>query len=970
MKFQMKHMFMVVAVVLLSARLGFGAWVKIDDFQGYPKDRLAQGANGWTIGSDKITTVSICSDELAAGNQAAKIHHGDDSIEPNGNFKHDVLSHKGAVNIQPGGTATLYLRFLIESGLDKTLGHVRGVEPVEAVNLSFSFNERDTLVSFYQRGGVFLEGKDARIMGLGRTRRSDQKDPAPQIKRNRWYRLWMVVHNAPGGEENKSRAYIEEESGHGAKMPIPGYLIGEKGYNPLIWKTVGLVKSPNCALTDVFVDDFYVANSGENLTQPVSTSETLAWREKLQKEARKYAHLLKKADTRDQAEKQARELVAAMTLDERFELVTGYQGGIPRLGLPPVQHADAGSGINNGGPSNPARARFPRTIAYPCTLALAATWNRDTAEAYGRAIGEECRRGGTAILLGPAMNLYRSSVGGRNFEYFGEDPLLAGRLVAAYVLGLQGAGTAATLKHFICNEIEFHRRGSNSIVEERPLHELYMEPFRMGIEAGALCVMTAYNQLNGEWAGQGKYVNTDLLRKELGFKGVIMTDWIATYDALKFAESGADLEMPFGTSMSREREKVFGSPAIDRMVLSFLTTCIQAGFFDRPATMPKLEKHRPRWEQVARDTNLEGITLLKNSGMLPLNERYKGKKIVVAGNRAETLELAGGGSGHVQGYDNKTYLQAVSETFAGAEILHLKGTAFTDDQIRAADLVLLFPGMQEGEGCDRAFVLPDEALIARCVTNNPKTVVCLVTGGGVRMEWAEKAGAILYAYYGGQTGASALMDILLGRAEPAGRLPFTIERRVEDAPGGTLKDLQKPDKAIAYEIAKVCVPGDLFLNDDKTLGYVWDNPYTEGVVVGHRWYESRNIPVRYPFGFGLGYTTFSYEDLKAEVKGQKVKISFLLKNTGKRSGAEVAQVYVSDKACSVPRPPQELKAFEKVRLGAGKSKRVDLELGPEAFRFWNPATKQWTVEPGEFEIRVGASSGDIRLKATVQLSTL
>ena len=954
----------MMALGLLLPVLGFGEWTKIDDFQSYPQAKLTKGENGWRCYNDKITTVTVSSDELAPGNLAAKIHHGDDTIEKNHNYKHDVFSHNGAVNIPPGGTATLYLRFLIESGLDKTLGHVRGVEPVEAVNLSFSFNERDALVSFYQRGGVFLEGKNARIMGLGRTRRSDQKDPAPQIKRNRWYRLWMVVHNAPGGEENKSRAYIEEEGGDGTKMPIPGYLIGEKGYNPVIWKTVGLVKSPNCALTDVFLDDIYVDNSGENLTQPVSGKEVKLWRQKLEEEAKQYAHLLKKADTRDQAEKQARELLAAMTLDERFELVTGFHGGVLRLGIPPVLHNDAGSGINNGNAAN--RSRLERTVAYPCTLALAATWNPEMAEAYGRSLGEECRRGGTAILLGPGMNLYRSAIGGRNFEYFGEDPLLTGRQVAAYVCGMQGAGTAATLKHFIGNEYEFHRRGSNSQIDERTLHEVYMEPFRMGIEAGALCVMSSYNQLNGEWAGQSKYVNTDLLRGSLGFKGIIMTDWIATYDAAKFAASGADLEMPGGTSMVREREKVFGTPAIDRMALSFLTVCIQAGFFDRPATMPKLEKHRPRWEQVARDTNLEGITLLKNSGMLPLNEKYRGKKIVVAGNRATTEELAGGGSGHVPGYDNKTYLQAVTETFVGAEVLNpLRPDKLTDEQIRAADLVLLFPGMAEGEGRDRIFALPDDDLITRCVTNNPKTVVCLVTGGGVQMEWADKAAAIVHAYYGGQTGASALMDILTGRAEPSGRLPFTIERRVEDAPGGDLKALQKPNLAVPYEVAKVSVPGDLFLNNDKTLGYVWDNPYTEGVFTGHRWYESKNIPVRFPFGFGLGYTTFAYENLKVDVKGQTVKVSFTLKNVGKRPGAEVAQVYVSDKVCSVPRPPQELKAFQKVRLDAGKSKRVEIELSSEAFRFWNPATKQWTVEPGEFEIRVGASSADIRLKEMV-----
>ncbi|MEI6645636.1 MAG: glycoside hydrolase family 3 C-terminal domain-containing protein [bacterium] len=954
---------------LLLPVLGFGEWTKIDDFQSYSQAKLTSGENGWRCYNDKITTATVCSDVLAVGNQAAKIVHGDDSIEKNHNFKHDVFYHRGALNIPPGGTATVFMRFLIESGLDKNLGHVRGPAPVEGAHVCIVVNE-GALSSPGVRAGVILEGKAVTAFGYGRKRKADQKEPAPQVKRNCWYRMWIVLQNAPGSEENKSKAYLQEEGGDGKTVAIPGYVVSEKNYRPSIWKTIGVIKAPNCPLTDVFIDDFYVDNGGENLSIPISEKATQNWKAKLDAEAKKYAHLLKKPDTLEQAEKQARELLAVMTPEERFEMVRGSTEGVPgflRLGIQPVMVNDAGSGINNGNSVN--RGRFPRTVAYPCTLLLAATWNPQLAEAYGKSIGEECRVGGTGILLGPGMNMYRSSVGGRNFEYFGEDPLLTGHQVASYIKGLQSAGTAATVKHFVGNEYEFHRHGVNTIMDERTLHEVYMEPFRQGIEAGAFCVMTAYSQLNGRWAGQSRYVNTDLLRGALGFKGIIMTDWIATCDGVEFAESGANMEMPGGFSLTRDRAKVFGTPAIDRMALTILTTCLQAGFYDRPAKLPKLEKHRRQWEQVARDTNLEGITLLKNNGLLPMTETHKGKKIVVAGNRATTEELGGSGSGHVPGYANKTYLQAVTETFAGAEVLNpLRPDKLTDEQIRAADLVLLFPGMAEGEGRDRIFALPDDDLITRCVTNNPKTVVCLVTGGGVQMEWADKAAAIVHAYFGGQTGAAALMDILTGRAEPSGRLPFTIERRVEDAPGGDLKALQKPNAGPAVELTSVPFAHDLFPNETKTQGYVWDNAYAEGVFVGHRWYESKKIPVRYPFGFGLGYTAFAYGNLKVVVKGQKATLSFTLKNIGKRPGAEVAQVYVSDKVCSVPRPLQELKAFQKVQLGAGKSKRVEIELGSEAFRFWNPATKKWTIEPGEFEIHVGASSADIRLKEAVRVT--
>jgi len=361
---QRKHILIAGLAGLLLTNVGFGAWTKIDDFQAYPPGKLARDANGWRCFNDRITDVAVSPDALAPGNLAAKIHHGDDSLEKNRNYKHDVFFHNGALNIPPGGTGTLYLRILIESGLDKTLGHVRGVEAVEPVRIDIAVNDKNSLCSVDQRAGVTLEGKDVRILGSARVRRNEQKDPAPQIKRNRWYRLWIVLHNAPGGEANNSRAYLEEEGGDGKRMAIPGFLVGEKNYSPAIWKTVGIVKSPDCALTDVFVDDLYVDNSGENLEQPVSANESQAWRQKLNEKAKKHAHLRKKVDSREQAEKQARELVAAMTPDERFELVTGFLGGVPRLGIPPVLFTDAGSGVNNGNESSPDRARLPRTVAY------------------------------------------------------------------------------------------------------------------------------------------------------------------------------------------------------------------------------------------------------------------------------------------------------------------------------------------------------------------------------------------------------------------------------------------------------------------------------------------------------------------------------------------------------------------------------------------------------------------------------
>jgi beta-glucosidase len=294
---------------------------------------------------------------------------------------------------------------------------------------------------------------------------------------------------------------------------------------------------------------------------------------------------------------------------------------------------------------------------------------------------------------------------------------------------------------------------------------------------------------------------------------------------------------------------------------------------------------------------------------------------------------------------------------------------------------MLFPGFSqkhlhaerptghEGEGMDRTFPLLDDALVVRCCALNPKTIVCVTAGGGAQMDWADKAAAIVHCLYGGQTGAAALMEILIGKVNPSGKLPFTIERRLDDSPGFDVT-MPKPNTTRSYPSADLpdWVKGDFFTNDDKTQFYTYDVTYHEGVFVGHRWYESKSIPVRFPFGHGLSYTTFAYEGLQLEViDKQTVKLRFTLKNTGARAGAEVAQVYVSPRQSSVPRPPQELKGFQKVALQPGSSRCVEITLGTEAFRYCHPHTKRWTVEPNEYEVRIGASSAEIRLRQAIRL---
>lgn len=955
---------LVIALVSFSANLSFGEWVKIDDFQSYPPDLLPKSAAGWTLAHPEVSRATVCADRLAPGNQALKLLR----IANVKSEQHDTLFQTGAINIPPGGKGTVFLRFLIESGLDTTLGSTTG-DKHQNISLKIGLTEA-ALNAGNCRAGIWVNGGSAHGLPA-----KPDKDFLVPVQRNRWYRLWLVVDNAEG-DTDQSATYLQEESAPGKPTRIPGPILVPAKIPRGILATVGVVKSRDTGLTDVWLDDLFVDNAGENLSDPTAGALAIGWKQKLENEAKQYRHLLKKAATSRQAEQQARQLLVAMTREEKFALVCGDGAigipGFPRLGIPPVFFSDASAGINNG--PAPVKARHPQSVAYPCLLLLAATWNPQMAEEYARAIGEECRSGGTHVLLAPSVNFYRVSVCGRNFEYPGEDPHLAGSMTAAYVRGLQSTGTAATLKVLVGNEIEFHRRGSNSIMDDRTLNEVYLEPFRAGIGAGALAVMTAYNQVNGAWCGQDRHVGTTILRDQLNFQWISMTDWIGTYDGVKVAESGTDLEMPGGWALKKDRAKVIGTTDIDRMVLNVLKTCIFAGFYEPDYTRPELLERRSQWEQTALNVNRDGIVLLQNNGILPLTASQSGKTILLAGKNAAREELAGGGSGHVKGYNNKTYVQAVTETFAGARVVHTETP--TDEQIRSADHVVLFPGFpltgkgHEGEGSDRgfSFALPDDAIIARCVALNPKTIVCLTAGGGVQMDWADKAAAIVHALYGGQTGTGALMDILIGKANPSGKLPFTIERRLEDSPAADVTALA-PNTAHSYPAAGFpdWVKGDFFASADKKHFYVCDVNYREGVFIGHRWYDSKNHPVRFPFGHGLSYTTFAMSDMKLTSANGAVRASCMVKNTGSRAGAEVVQVYVAPLGSSVPRPPQELKAFQKVPLQPSESKRVEIQFGPEAFRFWHPEKKAWIVEPGEFEIRVGASSRDIRLRGRVKL---
>lgn len=649
------------------------------------------------------------------------------------------------------------------------------------------------------------------------------------------------------------------------------------------------------------------------------------------------------------AEQRADDVLRRMTLEEKLHLVRGFGsfniGGIGRFGIPELNMSDASGGVR-------LLKDLDKSVAFPCPLALAATWDAERAFEYAQSVGEECRAGGISVLLGPGMNIYRISECGRNFEYMGEDPFLAGHMVAPYVKGLQSSGTMATLKHFLANNKETNRRKSDSVVSERALHEIYTPAFKAGIDAGAGAVMTAYNLVNGEWCGQSDFVLNQLLRGQLGFKGLVMSDWTSVYDEEKIYAHGVDLIMPGGDLDADENELLKGGEIteeqINGKVRNILTEAFRFGLYDRPIAVTNLLARFPAHEATARQVAAESMVLLKNDHLLPIADQVK--TIVVAGKDADKY-VAGRGSSHVKGYGHVSLVAGLQRAL-GKRVTYIEQP--TAEQCQQADMVILNVAVIDRESDDRPFAIDaeQEALIKRCVANNPRTVVIMQVGGGMRMTgWIDRAGAVLYAWYGGQYGGAAIADILTGKVNPSGKLPITIEKEFSDSPG---KDYLSSGEALAGRAEQ-----------DKNVGKETKASrviYNEGIYVGYRWYEKKEIEPLFPFGFGLSYTTFEFSDLKLSGT-DSVTVSVQVKNTGSVEGAEVVQLYIQDVQASVDRPVKELKGFQKVNLKPGEAKTVSMQLTRAYFSFWDEAFKAWKAEPGEFTIRVGDSSKNTPLSA-------
>jgi beta-glucosidase len=702
------------------------------------------------------------------------------------------------------------------------------------------------------------------------------------------------------------------------------------------------------------------------------------------------------------------DLLKRMTLEEKATMLSGSgwmeSAPIPRLGIPAIKMADgpmgvrswAGSSAITNSSTNPVRVE---TTSFPSGVAMASTWDTALVQREGQAIAQEVKALGRDMILGPTVNINRVPLWGRNFEGYGEDPYLSGQLGVAYIRGVQGEGVIPSVKHFDANNEEFERHRLDEKIDERTLHEIYLPAFKAAVQqADVWTVMSAYEKVNGQYCAENPYLLTDVLKKEFGFKGFVISDWGSTYSTAPTVNAGMDLEMPGGppakamlksprTIMSGnsglwlEADKVLADvkagkiteATIDDNVGRILRVIVVSGLMDHPHTATG-EVDTPAQQAIARQGETEGIVLLKNQGSLLPLDASKIHAIAVIGPNALVARTGGGGSSLVrpkyaisplQGIQKRAgsavqIISALGVGLEGEDPAHDTPEARATDLKEAteaaskADVAIVVVGRynkNESEGFDvKTMDLPagQDELIAAVEKANPHTVVVLNTGDPVTMtKWLYTTPALLDMWYGGQEGGNALAAILFGDANPSGKLTVSLPKKFEDSP------------------AAKTYPGENLHTE-----------YAEGIYVGYRYYDTKNVEPQFPFGFGLSYTKFEYSDLKAvpyttssgSVRYRGVAVDVNVRNTGQRAGAEVVQLYVKDGHSKIDRPVHELKGFSRVELGPGESKTVKINLENSAFEYWSPQTKEWTLDPGTFEIQVGASSRDIRLKAPIEIT--
>ncbi len=702
-------------------------------------------------------------------------------------------------------------------------------------------------------------------------------------------------------------------------------------------------------------------------------------------------------------------VIAKMTLDQKIQLVHGGSGGgpgqvsrsnggagwipgIPELGIPDINMADSAVGVTRGA----ARSRYSTLL--PSTLGLAATWDLNAAHLYGTVIGRELRDQGYNMSIGGGVDITREPRNGRNFEYAGEDPILAGKTVGQLMKGVQDQHIMGDLKHYALNDQETGRNIGNVLLDKRSMRETDLLAFELAYrESQAAGVMCSYNKVNGDYACENDYLLNQVLKKSFGFQGWVLSDWGGTHSTVKAAINGLDQEMPgsgyFGDALKKAVESGQVPMArLDDMVHRILRSMFAVGVIDNPPAQQVVDVFRGL--EDAQRIAEESIVLLRNANnQLPLNSGIR--SIAVIGGHSDVGVPSGGGSAQVNppggnavppaprtpgaaapaggpgGIPASVYfpsspLKAIRAKVQNARVEYNDGTdpAAAASLARSSEIAIVFAVQPMSEGRDAATLsLPgnQDELIAAVAAANPHTVVVLETGGPVSMPWINNVGAVLAAWFPGISGAPAMANILFGSVNPSAKLPVTFARTEKDLPhpeipGMTLTAQPSAGRGGAGGGGRGSLPP-------------FDIPYTEGLKVGYKWFETENKQPLFAFGFGLSYTTYAYSNLKATASGKDVSVTFNIRNTGKRAGAEIAQVYVSLPA-STAEPPKRLVAWERVELAPGETRTVSLKLDPLFLSVFNVDKDDWEVVPGEYRVFVGSSSQDTPLTQSARIGIL
>jgi beta-glucosidase len=669
-------------------------------------------------------------------------------------------------------------------------------------------------------------------------------------------------------------------------------------------------------------------------------------------------------------ETRAADLVDRMTLEEKAAYASGRAfwttEPLDRLDVPSIWLADGPHGLRRTrSPSDLGMGGSRPATCFPTAAGLAATWDPDVVRRVGAAIGEEAQAQDVQVVLGPGANIKRSPLGGRNFEYFSEDPLLSGRMAAAYIEGVQGEGVGTSLKHYVANNQEYHRMSTSAEVDERTLREIYLRSFEIPVRrADPWSVMVAYNRVNGTFMTEHDTL-LSVLDDEWGHAGVAVSDWGATQDPVAALRAGLNLEMPGNEASAQQIVEAVETGALDASVLDrrvreTLELALRADSLRRPGASFDASM-QSRHHEVAREAAAESFVLLKNDdGFLPLDPSAE-REVAVIGAFAKAPRYQGAGSSRVNPTQVSTTYDALAEALGADRIRYAPGYPHAEadgdpDALRAAavkaarsaDVALVFAGLppaSETEGKDRDRLRMPEThnrLIEAVAEAQPETGVVLSNGSAVAMPWQEAPKAILETWLAGQAGGAAKADVLLGRTTPSGKLATTFPRRLADTP------------------AYVNFPGE-----DRTV------VYGERFFVGYRYYDEKDIEPLYPFGHGLSYTRFALDNLRVSADSASssdgVTVRADVTNTGDRGGQEVVQLYLHDPESRLRRPPQALRGFEKVALGPGETKTVAFSLQGRDYAAWDDRRGRWTVESGAYEVRVGTSSRDLPLRQTVAI---